>query len=92
MGENRSRAVVFVSEIYSDPFWHHPQRFIARWDLLDTDTYQLLRAYAANANLPWYAVTSEVADIKPEDFPRKYPGNLAQLGTHRDVTVWRLDE
>ena len=85
------RAVV-ISGIYSGPFYFYAQRFTARWDLLDTDTYQLLRAYAANASLPWYAVTSEVADIKPEDFPKKYPGNWKQLGTYRDVTLWRLDE
>ncbi len=85
------RAVV-ISGIYSGPFFFYAQRFTARWDQLDTDTYQLLRAYAANAKVPWYAMTSEVADIKPEDFVKKYPGNWKQLGTYRDVTLWRLDE
>ncbi len=85
------RAVV-ISGIYSGAFYYYAERFTVRWDLLDTDTYQLLRAYATNASLPWYAVTSEVADIKPQDFPRKYPGNWKALATYRDVTVWRLDE
>jgi hypothetical protein len=30
-------------------------------------------------NMPWYAVTSADADIKPEDFPKRYPGKWRVL-------------
>lgn len=81
-----------ISGIYSGAFLYYANRFIVRWDLLSVDDFQLFRAYAANANLRWYAVTSEVADVKPDEFRRRFPGRWTVVGTLDDVTLWRLDE
>ena len=59
---------------------------------MSPDDFQLLRAYAANAKLPWYAATSADADCTPEEFVKKFPGNWTPLSKYRDVTLWRLDE
>lgn len=85
------RALV-ISGIYSGTFFYYANRWTARWDGLDTRTYESMRANAANAHMPWYAVTSADADLKPEAFPRKYPGNWRVLSTHRDLTLWVLEE
>jgi hypothetical protein len=85
------RAVV-ISGIYSGPFYYYAKRFTARHDMMDSDTYQLLRAYAGVANLPWYAMISADADLKPDQFLAKYPGNWTKIDQYRDCTLWRLDE
>jgi hypothetical protein len=85
------RALV-ISGIYTGTFFYYADRWTLRWDGTDTDTYELLRAHAAMVNMPWYAVTSADADIKPEDFPKRYPGKWRVLSTDRDLTLWRLDE
>jgi hypothetical protein len=85
------RAVV-ISGIYSGTFLYYANRWTARWDGLDTDRYETMRAYAAAAQMPWYAVTSADADIKPEAFVVRYPGKWRALSTHRDLTLWRLEE
>lgn len=81
-----------MSGIFSGAFLYYSHRFIIRWDLLSVDDFQLMRAYAANANLRWYAVTSEIADCQPDEFRRRFPGRWTVLGKINDVTLWRLEE
>ena len=85
------RALV-ISGIYSGTFFYYANRWTIRWDGMDTDTYEAMRPNAAQAHMPWYAVTSADADLKPDAFPRKYPGNWRVLSTHRDLTLWKLEE
>jgi hypothetical protein len=81
-----------VTGIFSGTFYAYGQRFTIRWDTMDNDAFQLLRAYAANAGLHWYAVTSDVADAKPDEFLRRYDARWTQIGMTRDVRLWRLDD
>jgi hypothetical protein len=83
---------LLISGIFSGAFYYYAGRFTVRWDQLSTDDYQLMRAYAGNANLHWYAMLSSVADTSEEEFVRRYPGRWTVVGRSRDVTLWRLDE
>jgi hypothetical protein len=65
-------------------------RFTARWDRLDADRFQLLRAYAGDANLRWYAVLSEV-EVSMDEFHRRLPGKWTPVARYRNVIVYRLD-
>jgi hypothetical protein len=86
------RRAIVVSGIYGGAFYYYASRFTIRWDFLDDDKFQLLRAYAGNAGLPWYAVTSADADLKPEVFAKRYQARWRPISTYRDVTLWRLEE
>ncbi|HEV7919998.1 MAG TPA: hypothetical protein VGR02_04315 [Thermoanaerobaculia bacterium] len=83
---------LLISGIFSGAFYYYAGRFTVRWDQLSTDDYQLMRAYAGNANLHWYAMLSSVADTSEEEFVRRYPGRWTVVARNRDVTLWRLDE
>jgi len=81
-----------ISGIYSGAFLYYANRFIVRWDLPSPDDFAALRAYAANANMRWYALTSEIADCPPDEFQRRFPGRWTVMGKINDVTLWRLEE
>jgi hypothetical protein len=83
---------LLISGIFSGAFYYYADRFTVRWDQLSTDDYQLMRAYAGNANLRWYAMLSSVADTSEEEFVRRYPGRWTVVARERDVTLWRLEE
>ncbi|HKO58570.1 MAG TPA: hypothetical protein VJ276_22075 [Thermoanaerobaculia bacterium] len=83
---------LLISGIFSGAFYYYADRFTVRWDQLSTDDYQLMRAYAGNANLHWYAMFSSVADTSEEELVRRYPGRWTVVGRNRDVTLWRLDD
>lgn len=86
------RDALVISGIYGGAFYYYAQRPTVRWELMTPDDFQLLRAYAGNAGLPWYAVISKDADTTPEEFVKKFPGKWTVLSKYRDVTLWRLDE
>lgn len=81
-----------ISGILGGAFLHYGNRVTVRWDLLDDQKFQELRAYAGIAGLHWYAVTSAVADIKPEEFEKRYDARWERVGELRDITLWRLAE
>lgn len=81
-----------LSGIFSGAFYYYGERITVRWDATDSDTFQLLRAYAGNANLKWYALTSEVADLKRDEFRKRFAGSWTIVGQTRHATLWRLDD
>jgi dolichyl-phosphate-mannose-protein mannosyltransferase len=81
-----------IGGIFCGAFYYYSDRFVVRWDQLETDDFQLMRAYAGNANLRWYAMMSSVADTSEEEFVKRYPGKWTVVARERDVTLWRLDE
>jgi hypothetical protein len=76
--------------LMSGAFFYYQNRFTIRWDQMDNDSFQLMRAYALNAGLQWYALLSDV-EIKPADFPKRFQGQWTAMGRFRDVTLWRLE-
>jgi hypothetical protein len=77
-----------VTRDFSGSFLYYSGRSVVRWDELDRDHFELLRAYAGAANLHWYALVS------PEEFKdvqTRIPGEWTPIGTHRYVTLYRLD-
>jgi 4-amino-4-deoxy-L-arabinose transferase-like glycosyltransferase len=85
------RNALVVSGLLSGAFMNYSGRFTARWDRLDADRFQLLRAYAGDANLRWYAVLSEV-EVSMDEFHRRLPGKWTPVARYRNVIVYRLDE
>jgi hypothetical protein len=85
------RNALVVSGLLSGAFMNYSGRFTARWDRIDADRFQLLRAYAGDANLRWYAVLSEV-EVSKEEFQRRLPGRWTPIARYRNVVVYRLDD
>ncbi|MGZ8852683.1 MAG: hypothetical protein ACXW2X_04755 [Thermoanaerobaculia bacterium] len=79
-----------VSGALSGAFFYYSGRFSARVDQMNDENFQLLRAYAGSRGLRWYAVLS---DGEPEfkDLPERLRGHWVQIGTYRNVAMWRLD-
>jgi len=84
------RNALVVAGVLSGAFYNYSGRFTARWDRIEPDRFQLLRAYAGDANLKWYAVLSDVEITGPE-FARRFPGTWTKIAKYRDVTVFRFD-
>jgi hypothetical protein len=85
------RQAMVVSGLLSGAFMNYSGRFTARWDRLDAERFQLLRAYAGDANLRWYAVLSEV-EVKMEEFRRRLPGKWTPIARYENVVVYRLED
>jgi 4-amino-4-deoxy-L-arabinose transferase-like glycosyltransferase len=79
-----------VSGLLSGCFFHYTGRFTVRWDQLDNDRFQLLRAYAGNAGLQWYAVLSAV-EVDMDEFRHRLHGRWTPVATYRNITLYRLD-
>jgi 4-amino-4-deoxy-L-arabinose transferase-like glycosyltransferase len=85
------RNALVVSGLLSGAFMNYSGRFTARWDRIDADRFQLLRAYAGDANLRWYAVLSEV-EVSKDEFQRRLPGKWTPIARYRNVVVYQLDD
>jgi hypothetical protein len=84
------RNALVVSGQMSGSFLYYANRFTVRWEFLDNDRFQLLRAYAGNAGLRWFAVLMDPEDVNI-NFPERLKGTWKQIGRYRNVTLWRLD-
>ncbi len=82
------RDAIVVSMQFSGAFLYYSGRQTVRWDFLDNDQFQLLRAYAGAANLHWYAV---LAPFEWERFPGHLAGKWTPIGQRRDIMLLRLD-
>jgi 4-amino-4-deoxy-L-arabinose transferase and related glycosyltransferases of PMT family len=80
---------IVLSGLFSGSFLYYQNRWTVRWDELDNDQFQLLRAYAGNAGLKWYAVLSDV-ELKPEELPKRFDAKWRAIGRIQDVTIWEL--
>jgi hypothetical protein len=83
------RAIV-ITGVLSGPFTYFSDRGIARCDQLTDDRFQLLRAYAANVGLPWYAVVAD-DEIENTTFLGRFNGNWTAVSQMGNFTLYRLD-
>lgn len=72
---------------FSGTFLYYFDRDVVRYDKLDANRFQELRAYAGAANLRWYAVLQQ---WELEQF--HLPGKWTPVARNRDVTLLRLDD
>jgi len=77
-----------VTHGFSGSFLYYSGRSIVRWDQLDQDQFELLRAYVGAANLRWYALVSSEEFMEVQT---RMPGVWTPIGTHRYMTLYRLD-
>lgn len=78
-----------INGLFTGTFFFYEDRWTVNWPALESDRFQLLRAYAAPR--PWYALLSDV-ELPPEEFRRRYPGRWVEVGRREDVTLWRLND
>ncbi len=77
-----------ATEQFSGSFLYYSGRPTVRYDLLDADRFETLRAYVGAADLRWYALVSE---DEFKGLQTRMPGMWTPLGKCRDVTLYRLD-
>jgi hypothetical protein len=82
------RDALVVSFQLSGSFYFYANRFTARYDIVQPDEFQQLRAYAGMAGLKWYAV---VYDWEVEPMTKNLPGKWTTVGTMRNIVLLRLD-
>ena len=82
------RDAIVLNQQFSGSFLYYSGRDTVRFDELDNDRFQLLRAYAGAANLRWYALLTpeEVEQVR-----RRFAGNWTPIGRHRGMWLMRLD-
>ncbi|HJT18754.1 MAG TPA: hypothetical protein VJ853_15260, partial [Thermoanaerobaculia bacterium] len=79
-------AIVLASQ-YSGTFLYYQNRETVRYDSLDNNRFQELRAYAGAANLRWYAVMMEW-----ELAHFHLAGKWTLVGQNREARLLRLDD
>lgn len=83
------RAVV-ITGVLSGAFLLYANRSIARYDQLNDDRFQILRAYAANAGLPFYVVVPD-SELDYAALQKRFRGNWTFVDRLDDVNIYRLD-
>ena len=81
---------IVVTGVLSGAFLNYAHRSIARYDQLNDDQFQLLRAYAGNAGLRWYAVVGD-DEIDQARLEKRLKGKWTAIGHLETVTLYRLD-
>ena len=83
---NFPKDAIVLNGQFSGAFLYYTGRETVRWDQLDNDRFQLMRAYVANANLRWYAV------LTPYEWEQvqKFNASWKKLDEHRGVLLLRL--
>ena len=84
------RRSLVVTGVLSGAFLYYENRGIARYDQLDDQHFQTLRAYAGNAGLPWYAVLSDV-EIDHKGLENRLKGKWTLIDQRNDISIYRLD-
>ena len=72
----------------SGAYFYYTGKLPARYDILDPQRFEELRAYAGMAELPWYAL---VFDWEVPELERRMPARWRTIGEHKDVVLLRLD-
>jgi hypothetical protein len=81
---------IVISGVLSASFLYYADRQIVRYDEMNNDQFQTLRAYAANAGMPWFAVLP-ADELDLDALRKKFRGDWKKLGTEGDVSIYRLD-
>lgn len=86
-GPKLPRDAIIMSGLFSGSLLYYLDRDTVRYDQLDNDQFQWLRAYAANANLHWYAV------LPPHEFveAQRFDVRWTKIDEYRGVLLLRLD-
>ena len=84
------RRAMLITGILSGAFTLFSDRGIVRCDQLNDDRFQILRAYAANAGLPWYAVVAD-DEIAGTRFLGRFRGRWNMISKMDNFTLYRLD-
>ncbi|HSP16870.1 MAG TPA: hypothetical protein VLV78_19140 [Thermoanaerobaculia bacterium] len=84
------RRAVIVTGVLSGPFLYYADRPIVRYDQLNDDRFQILRAYAGIHDLPWYAVMSD-EEIDLQGLRQRFRGDWQLVDHWNDVTIYRLE-
>src|SRR5207302_803954 len=82
------RDAIVLNQQFSGSFLYYSGRDTVRFDELDNDRFQLLRAYAGAANLQWFAL------LTPEELEQvrgRFAANWTPLGQHRGMWLMRVD-
>ena len=72
----------------SGAYFYYTGKLPARYDILDPQHFEELRAYAGVAGLPWYAL---VFDWEVPELERRMPAHWQTISGHKDVVLLRLD-
>lgn len=85
-------AVVAAMQVSGSLLYYTKFTFI-RWDMMSAADFHRIAAACAAARRPVYAVLFpfEVEDPAWDAFGRHLPGHWTQVGTVREVRIWRLD-
>ncbi|MDQ6801320.1 MAG: glycosyltransferase family 39 protein [Acidobacteriota bacterium] len=86
-GPELPRDAIIMNGLFSGSFLYYLDRDCVRYDQLDNDRFQLLRAYAMNANLRWYAVLPQHEWEEAKRFDAKW----TKIDEYRGVLLLRLD-
>ncbi len=81
---------VVVTGVLSGPFLYYANRSIVRYDQLNDERFQILRAYAGDHDMPWYAVVSS-DEIDLDGLRQRFRGNWNMVERWNDITIYRLD-
>ena len=84
------RRAMVITGVLSGPFTLFSDRGIVRCDQLTDERFQILRAYAANAALPWYAVVAD-DEIEGTTFLGRFRGHWTVISQMGNFTLYRLD-
>lgn len=79
---------LIVSMQMSGALKYYTGRPIARWDAIRLGRFQDLRRAAQEHGYRWYAL---LWPFEEPDFRKNLPGRWEQIGTIRDIGLWRLE-
>jgi hypothetical protein len=79
-----------ATAILSGAYYVEAKRFSLRWDQVDAETANTIRA-ALPPNTPWFALVSAVEGGEAE-LTRRIPGRWRAIDSVRDVTLYQLEQ
>jgi len=82
---------ILIAGEMSGCYYFYSDRLAVRWESLDNDRFQQLRAYAGNAGLKWYALTLDDNEVARINFAERLQGNWTRISRYRDASLWRLE-
>jgi hypothetical protein len=86
-GPKLPRDAIIMSGLFSGSLLYYLDRDTVRYDQLDNDRFQMLRAYATNANLHWYAVLPQHEWLEAQRLDAKWQ----KVDEYRGVLLLRLE-
>ena len=66
---------------------YYTNRYAVRYDMIDPDKFQVLRAHAALTGHRWYAL---ISDFEQEEFRGRTGAEWTEINRWKDVALYRL--